>query len=96
MSNNSDNIKSLEAKLTFFGLDKAVDYVKQHSRDITSDTIGVMNTMLSEDYVTKYNNSYNKSDNSGSYQFRVIFLSCTCIYHPKAQRRQETTEGFLF
>lgn len=59
MSNNSDNIKSLEAKLTFFGLDKAVDYVKQHSRDITSDTIGVMNTMLSEDYVTKYNNSYN-------------------------------------
>ena len=56
---NNDTIKSLEAKLTFFGLDKAVDYVEQHNRDISSDAMGAMNAMLAEDYVTKYNNSYN-------------------------------------
>lgn len=59
MSNNSDMIKSLETKLTFFGLDKAVEYIEQHSRDISSNAIETMNTILSDDYVNKYNNSYN-------------------------------------
>lgn len=56
---NSDTNKSLENKLAFFGLDKAVEYFKRHAGDISPDVIVTMNAMLSEDYVTKYNNSYN-------------------------------------
>lgn len=56
---NSNTITSLIARLSFFGLEKAAEYVEQHKRDISSEALETMNTILAEDYVTKYNNSYN-------------------------------------
>lgn len=56
---NSNTITSLIARLSFFGLEKATEYVEQHKRDISSEVLETMNTILAEDYVTKYNNSYN-------------------------------------
>ncbi len=56
---NSNTITSLKERLSFFGLEKAAEYVEQHNRDISSEALETMNTILAEDYVTKYNNSYN-------------------------------------
>lgn len=73
MSKNT--IKSLKDKLSFFGLDKAMEYIEQHNKDLSAGMIETIDGMLSEDYVTRYNSSYNSMLSKSGLKCRRGILS---------------------